>query len=219
LGVIVFLPLGASSLRWVNHTETFLLFPYTAFGVAVILWIKQQFFGLGAQILRSLCVVLLFVWFWLPAIGVTLTDNVNGKPRKTECPVGLLTAILTDPTGLGAESKRILAFVDFGPELLYRTPHAVFSIPTGRKQPGFVMSYKVMTATDFEIAEKLLRENGVDLIITCPGSVEESMYSQLETGPTLYKALAKGEIPHFLKPVPLSRETATIFKMFEVRAW
>jgi hypothetical protein len=108
----------------------------------------------------------------------------------------------------------VLAFIDFGPEILYRTGHSVYSIPTGRFQPGFTAGYGIMTATDPEEARLLIEKAGVDLIVVCPGSPAGTMYSIESEAPTFYELLAEGEAPSFVRPLPLPDAAAAHFKVF-----
>lgn len=118
---------------------------------------------------------------------------------------------------LGSEPKRLLAFVDFGPELLYRTAHSVFSIPNHRYQPGFTASYRIMAAEDFAVAAALAAESRVEMIAICPTSAENKFYKPETGGRTLYRALAEGDVPDFLTPRPVPRDLAGGFRLFEVR--
>ncbi len=120
--------------------------------------------------------------------------------------------------GLGASPKRILAFPDYGPELLYRTPHSVFSIPNHRNQPGFRRGYRILSTNDFTESEALLRESETDLIVICPGRSRERYYSQDTDGRSLFQALSAGEYPDFLEPLVLPEALSRNFKVYAVKS-
>lgn len=215
LGVLVFLPAAILQVRWAIHEETFLLIPYTAFALQVMKWLSTRYRSFGLRIIRPLAVMGLCVWFLLPTVLAKSIGGGASSATTVSCPLQPLAAALKDSRLVGSGAKKLLAFIDFGPELLYRTPHAVLSIPTARRQSGFTSSYRIMTAPEPETALKRIVDNRIDLIVVCPGSAERIMY---ETGgETFYKALVRGEIPDFLAPVPLPAPLGRSFKVFAVR--
>jgi hypothetical protein len=128
-----------------------------------------------------------------------------------------LAPLLNDPAGLGAAPKTILALIDFGPELLYRTQHSVLSIPNHRYQPGFAAGYRIMTASDFAAAERGLRAAGVDLVLVCPNSVEAWFYNTETEATTLSEALQAGDPPGYLNQVVLPEPLNGQFKLYTLR--
>ena len=58
--------------------------------------------------------------------------------------------------------RRTMAHVNFGPEILYRTGHQVFSIPNHRLQTGYTDTYRAMSATTDEAARVILQRCIVD---------------------------------------------------------
>ena len=111
----------------------------------------------------------------------------------------------------------MVAFTDFGPELLYRTKHAVYAIPNHRHQQGFTDTYQMLTALDDGVARDIAKRRRVDLILICPGGVERTYYKNETEGQTLHYRLSEGETPPWLKEILLPDELATDFKLFEVQ--
>jgi hypothetical protein len=111
----------------------------------------------------------------------------------------------------------VLALIDFGPELLYRTPHSVLAIPNHRLQRGFATGYRVMSASNFAEAERGLRAAGVDLVLICPDSAESWFYETDESAQTLNEALRDDDPPAFLRPLALPAPLSEQFKLFAVR--
>ncbi|MFQ6018438.1 MAG: hypothetical protein ACE5KF_09595 [Kiloniellaceae bacterium] len=225
LGIAVFVPLTIAQLRWVPYAEIFLLVPYAWLAGAVLDRVVVRLDGRFVGLARPLLVAAFCLWFYLPKLvsNISIASGPGGSEavvKETEllCPIKPLAEYLSDPTGLGAAPKRLLAFVDFGPELLYRTPHSVLSIPNHRFQPGFTASYRIMTATDFSRSQALLRAFKVDLVVICPGSVEASLYDTGSGELTLYQALSTGGHPGFLEPVALPEALSPSFKMFAFRS-
>ncbi|MFQ6017018.1 MAG: hypothetical protein ACE5KF_02385 [Kiloniellaceae bacterium] len=215
---LVFVPLTVAQVRWTPYPEIVLLFCYAALGVAILERLAKRLPGRLIGLARPLLVTVLCLWVYLPTVipksAGTVENATNSGPQ---CPLQPLAAVLSDPAGLGAAPKRMLAFIDFGPELLYRTPHAVLSIPHHRFQPGFSASHRIMTARDFSEAENLLLDHAIDLIVICPGSFEAKVYETPDGGRTFYQALSAGETPASLEPVDLPAGLASTFRVFAVR--
>ncbi|MFQ6017097.1 MAG: hypothetical protein ACE5KF_02785 [Kiloniellaceae bacterium] len=218
LGAGVFLPLAAAQLRWASYPEILLLLAYAGLGGAVLdrlaMRLPEKWLGLA----RPLLVAALCVWVFLPAAMSKAAGVAESSMATTaQCPIKPLAGFLSDPAGLGAAPKRVLALVEFGPELLYRTPHAVLAIPNHRFQPGYAASYRIMTAQDYALSAALLREFAVDLIVVCPGAVEDRFYESEAGGRSFHQALSRGAQPAFLEPVPLPGGLSGSFKVFALR--
>jgi hypothetical protein len=115
------------------------------------------------------------------------------------------------------EPETILAYADYGSELLYRTPHRVLSIPNHRPQPGFAATWRILTATEEQAARAELARFGVDLILLCPSATERALFAVPELRqPTFYQRLVDGEAPPWLRPLPLAPDLAADARLFEV---
>jgi hypothetical protein len=221
LGILalVFVALAIAQLRWTAYPEIVLLVPYAALAGTLLDWLVIRLPERPVTILRPLLVMTLAVWIYAPT-ALSGSDGGGAPIAKSSgaaCPLRPLSAFLSDPAGQGAAPKRLLAFVDFGPELLYRTPHSVLAIPHHRFQPGFTVSHQIMTADDFSVSRRLLRDYAIDLIVICPGSNESLVYQADTGGLTFYQALSAGEVPDFLFPVELPPSLSQSFKAFVPR--
>lgn len=218
LGAGLFMPLAARQLRWAFYPEIFLLFPYAALAGAAVDRIAKRAPEQVIGVLRPVIVAALCVWFYVPS---AVSDS--GPPRSeairsaSACPLRSLAHVLNDPAGLGASPKTVLALIDFGPELLYRTPHSVLAIPNHRYQRGFAAGYRVMTAIDFVEAERGLRAAAIGLVLICPDSAERWFYDTEGSARTLYEALRDDDPPAYLRPLPLPAPLDEQFKLFAVR--
>jgi len=219
IGSVVFLPAGLIEARWAPYPEALLLIPYADCAAAALARVAARLPSIGLALVRPLLVVVFCVWFYLPLALVGTGDEAGASVATARaCPLQDLAPVLDDPAGLGASPKRILALIDFGPELLYRTPHSVFAIPNHRPQPKYAEGYRIMSARDPEVARRGLAAIGADLILICPGSAEDWFYGQESgDGPTLYQRLRDGPVPAFLVPYGLPDPLAGHFKLFQVR--
>ncbi len=215
LGALTFVALAIWQVRWSINAEIFLLVPYAGLAAAALTTIGTRLRRPALTIVRPLAIIGLTVWFLLPTVATRMGGESAPQPVSLGCPLKELSKVLAAPDGWGATPKRVMALIDFGPELLYRTPHAVFSIPNHRRQPGIAATHQIMTAEAPQAAEALLRQNRVDLIVLCPGPAETFLFGG--GGETFYKALARGEAPGFLAPVPLPEPLGRSFKVYSVR--
>ena len=219
LGAALFLPLAARQVRWAFYPEVFLLIPYAALAGAFLDRVAARTSEQLIGVLRPLLVVALCAWFYVPAGMSDSPPQSSAAIRSAvSCPIRELAPLLDDPAGLGAAPRTILALIDFGPELLYRTRHSVLAIPNHRRQPGFTAGYRIMTASDFAAAERGLRAAGVDLVLVCPNSAESWFYNTESDAQTLSQALQAGDPPGYLRRVALPEPLDGQFKLYALRA-
>ncbi len=233
LMALVFIPLSFAQVRWVAYAEAMLVLPYAAVVGACLAWINRLPWAEPLLALpRAFVVAFACTWTFLPAVIVGA--SADGEPAEAAvpageatqqaaaesdelCPLNALSQVLADPDGLGDRSRRVMAFVDFGPELLYRTPHAVYSIPNHRYQSGFTATYRAMTARSAESAETILRQSGVELLLVCPEwPLEGQFYGSDGASGLFYDDLAAGNPPSFLAPLPLPEALDGRFSLYAV---
>ncbi|MHA1151456.1 MAG: hypothetical protein ACTSQ7_02110 [Alphaproteobacteria bacterium] len=218
LGAALFLPLAARQLRWAFYPEVLLLIPYAALAGAFLDRVAARTSDQVIGVLRPLVVVALCAWFYVPAGMSASPPQTSAAIRNAaSCPIRELAPLLDDPAGLGAVPKTILALIDFGPELLYRTRHSVLAIPNHRRQPGFTAGYRIMTSSDFAAAERGLRAAGVDLVLVCPSSAESWFYNTESSAETLSQALQADNPPDYLSRVALPEPLNGQFKLYALR--
>jgi hypothetical protein len=215
---VAYVPLTLYQVRWASYAETVLVLPYADLAAAIAGRLSVRFSEKSLSVIRPFLIAAMCIWVFVPNATIPAQGNDESfvAEREKECPIKELSAVLNDPAGLGNRSKRLLAMIDFGPEFLYRTRHSVLSIPNHRPQPGFTASYRIMTAVDFQEANRLLVERQVDLVAICVGSNESWFYKIEGAGRTLYQALSDGAPPDFLVPVSLPDDVGG-FRLFEVR--
>jgi len=218
IAVVAYVPLTLYQMRWASYAETVLVLPYADLAAAICARLATRFSEPILSVIRPLLVVAMCTWVFVPSVvaGAPQYHREQAVKLRKSCPVKDISAVLDNPSGLGHDPKVVLALIDFGPELLYRTRHSVLSIPNHRPQSGFAASYRIMTATDFAVSRRLLAENQVDLVAICSGSAESWFYDDGQSGDTLYQALSEGEPPAFLTPVPLPDDVGG-FRLFAVR--
>jgi len=123
----------------------------------------------------------------LMALGGEAGDRVQeaGAAQVDACPAAALLSELNDPVGLGDRPRILLAQVDLGPLLLYRTSHSVVATPYHRNADGILDSQRIMTISDTAEARRLIAERGIDVVVPCGFGApadEESLVALLRRG-------------------------------------
>ncbi len=220
LGLIIFLPLALFYMvRWTPYAIILLLFPYADLLARVSDWLGRNLAPLTRSLVRPFVIVGLALGFSGLGLALEAVEPADGlfdiADDGTDCPLKPVARFLDDPDGLGARQRTILAFLDFGPEILYRTRHKVVGSPNLRNVDGILDSYAIFSATEDETARAGIAARRIDLILLCPGSGEGDMYRANRDDPDLYQRLATGDVPAWLRVLPLPEDLAAAFKLFE----
>ena len=207
LPLALFLPLAAYQIRWSSYAQILLIIPYSALIGLAIAWIaKMDLADSWRPVLRTLLVTVALLW---PFVAAAELPKKQIETAHQVCPLTELGGVLA-VLGDGAPGT-VLALADYGPALLYRTPHNVLSIPNHRPQPGFTTTYRTLSATDERIARAHLVESSVDWILLCPSAAERRFFG---TEASLYRRLVNGAPPSWLQPIDLPehiREQALLY--------
>lgn len=211
LGLLAYLPLSLEMRR-------FTVFPVMLLAVVIADLLAALLARMrGAALARRLLVLAVAVpaiFFGPVAVGGALWSTHHGTGAGS-CNVAPLIRELNRPDGLGATPLTVLAMVNFGPRLMYDTPHRVITTPYPRNAPGQLDAYHIYAATDLEAARRLVEARGIDVIVAC---VQRPMYGGLSKPPdTLDSRLRRGEPPAWLQPVPVGEETGREFAIFRVQ--
>jgi len=132
-------------------------------------WLKRR----GEALSLFFGLVLLF---WPVTVGTVLALEEPQREISTmggKCPLLPLTEYLNVAVVNERPSKTILAFKDFGPELLYRTSYQVIGTPMHRNREGFGDSLAIMKAQNPLNAKAIIQRRHVDLIVICLNSIGE----------------------------------------------
>jgi hypothetical protein len=216
IGLLVFVPLGLREVRWLPYVQVLMVVPY-AFAVdGLARCLTRRFAGrFPAAWTRPLPLVALAIGVgWTTLAAAPLAPAAPRQLAFSACPMRALAPLLA-PEG-DDRSRVIMTLTDYGPELLYRTPHAVLSIPNHRPQPGFAATLGALTATDDGVARSLIEDYRVDWILLCPNPVERRFFAGTGDAQTLYRRLAEGTPPPWLTSMPLPPDLAETVRWFEV---
>jgi hypothetical protein len=147
-------------------------------------------------------------------IGLTLlgslarSDELDDTISSNECHVETLSHHLN---AAFAPGSTILGFLDFGPEVLYRTSHQVVAAPYGNEH-GFLDSIAILAGPDAARSRRLLQERSIDAILLCPPA-DRSLFAN--GGATLYRSLVAGDTPAGISRVELPTSVGA-FQLYSV---
>jgi hypothetical protein len=211
LGLLAYLPLSLEMQRFTGFPAMLLAIVIADLLAALLARLRE------VDLARRLLVLALAV----PAIlfGPVAAGGALLSAGPTEsgvsCRMAPLVRELNRPDGLGAAPLTVLAMVNFGPRLMYDTPHRVVTTPYPRNAAGQLDAFRIYSATDLEAARRLVEARHIDLIVTC---VKRPMYGGLSAPPdTLDSRLRRGEPPDWLRPVAIGEEAGREIGIFRVQ--
>ncbi len=158
-------------------------------------------------------------------VGTTLMakpieDKDAAGQSLAACSVREVAAFLeTDPRWTGSP-QTILTFLDIGPELLYRTRHAVIGTPYHRNGDGIYDSHRMLATNDLAEARRMMTQRDIDLVLLCQSSAERVFFTAQNTGTGaeagLYQRLSEGHSPAWLTEIELPGPLARQARLFSV---
>ncbi len=181
LALAIYLPLAVFQVRFATYPEILMGLMIVTLVVRARRRLDRD--TLAGALARALVTVGLLVGF--SAAGLVLYQGipaVAGVPAAAKgtggviCRLKDMAAYLDRPGGFGRRRHTILATVDYGPELLYRTRHAVIATPYHRN-PGIFDAHRILTAGAESESRRLIEARGVDLILLCPSAPERTYFS------------------------------------------
>jgi len=189
-------------VRWSSYAQIALLLPYSAALAWLLHRLARRLPGRLMVLCRPLVIVIALFW---PLLLAQAFPQQRIETADAACPIdGLVQALKAAADGARGT---VLGMADYGPELLYRTPQGVLSIPNHRPQPGFAATWRVLTATDEAAARAALERHGVDWILLCPSAVERAAFAPAPgTADNLYGRLVERQPPAWLRRLPLPQE-------------
>ena len=218
LGAVIFIPLTLYEARWAPYASIVLLIPYVVYVRRVLERVEARWPSKRGEIVSLVCG--LFMVFWPLTVGTVMARE--DVPREIStlgggCALLPLTEYLNGQKSHSPIIKTILAFKDFGPELLYRTPHNVIATPMHRNREGLKDMLAIMRATDPGTAASIMRRRSIDLVLICINSKEEETFYQGSLGEvTFFESLLNRNQPEWVNEVELPDDLNKSFKLFEV---
>jgi len=201
---LIYIPNTFIHLRWIHYAIICLILPYAYLISAVLSRIDTITSGLLASVSRILIILLSAGMFILPGYilpEVSIASEGQQNENQKRCQVNSIAPLLNETPGPGDSQKKILAFVDYGPEILFRTAHSVYSIPSHRYQPGYSISYRMMNSNTDDEALGVIESNIPDYILICPNDMKANFYGRKDHEDTFYQRLANKSYPSWINEV------------------
>lgn len=218
-GVGIFIPLALYESRWTPYASILLIISYAEFSRHALSRVEMKWPTWRGETAALFFGFLLL--FWPATVGkVMAIEEFQQKSSDIEgnCRLMPLTRYLKQ-IGDPESPKTILAFKDYGPELLYRTSLQVISTPMHRNAEGVKDMLDIMKAMDSKSAASVIQRRRIDLILICMKSKAESeVYENSVGGENFYEALMQQHPPDWLKEVKLPDDSRQTFRLFEVKS-
>lgn len=222
IAIVVFALAAFAHLRFAAFAEVLILF-------AVALFIDNAFAAAGAirsDVRRGLArggiMALLLVGPLLVGKTVTKSGLENFAERDAPqtanslCDVRGATAFIESAQPDPAEPATVLAFMDLGPQILYRSRLQVIGTPYHRNGAGIIDGHAMLAGENDRAAHELMRMRDVDFVLLCPGPAERAFYTERNSTDRLYDRLIEGEPPAWLKAVDLPPILSDTFVLYSV---
>jgi len=218
-GILLFSLAGILSRRLLLYGNIVTVIPLAALLGKAVGWEQNRFKSLFKIFILPFTIACFCFVFLL--LGYTC-DKIIAKDRKQEqkkivIPLSELCDELHFALDEGnARKPRILAFVFYGPEILYRTGYEVVATPYHRNTQGILDAYWIMTATSDEKAHALIRRRGINMILVINDQGERNYYTSSPQGSIFYDHLKADNHPDWIKAVELPPILSTYYRLFRV---
>jgi hypothetical protein len=143
---------------------------------------------------------------FIPEAPSTSRDLAIGKANRLCASMWGLRPIALQPKGV------VMTFVDLGPRLITVTHHDAIAGPYHRngEQIADVMNFWRGNADQ---AHRLAEKYHANYVLSCPDSSTTTIFMS-ETPRGFYAQLQRGQVPNWLKPVQLPKDSP--FRMWRV---
>jgi hypothetical protein len=186
-------------------------------GGAALVWILMPLAWHSASaVVRVLGAVLVFIVSAGAAVPFVLDFVPEDKPSARDVEIGRANRLCGSLWGLRPVALqprgRVMTFVDLGPRLIAVTHHDSVTGPYHRngQQIADVMNFWRGSADQ---AHRIAHKYRSDYVLSCPKSSTTTIFVA-ETPKGFYAQLRRGEVPKWLTPVPLPKDSP--YRMWKV---
>ncbi|MDH5750766.1 MAG: hypothetical protein OEY85_15760, partial [Rhodospirillales bacterium] len=220
VAISIYIPLTLHQTRWGTYVAFLMLIPWALLITQVWRWSGGVNLA-GREIPLRVPLILALLSGHVIIGGGLMTATVSAKaPGKTPTTIEACRwPLMVEPLRERAEAKPggekliVLSFIHQGGEIVYRTGQRAVGAPYHRNVAGILDTVNFMSDEGDEAARRILARRGVDYVVICRNSHDALRY--LHDGRnTLYRKLASGMAPAWLREEPLPAEAARYFKMY-----
>jgi hypothetical protein len=162
--------------------------------------------GAASVVLLGAGAVVPLVLRFIPEPPASARDNAIGKANRLCSSLWGLRPIALQPKGV------VMTYVDLGPRLITLTHHDAIAGPYHRngQQIADVMNFWRGSADQ---AHRIAEKYHANYVLSCPDSSTTTIFTS-ETPNGFYVQLQRGQVPNWLTPVPLPKDSP--FEMWRV---
>jgi len=205
-----FSALAFLQMRWSPYAEILGLFfiaPFLGRCLQKGMTLHSKFCAAISQVL-----ILLTIAFWHVLLAMFLLQMSPEKTLGDSFTVPLHE--VNERLSQFDQPLTILTDINFGPQILYETPHSVIATPYHRNAGGILFLNDVMSCEDFDKVKNKLYSRQVAYILIAPESSEGKAFSA--NPQSFYHTLISGPIPPWLVPVSLDLPEDSPFRLYKV---
>ncbi len=205
---VVFTGLSFYQVRWAMYGQVLLLLPT----VTLIMNLRTRLSSLqhGLRLFANVGITAVFLLLATSgALMAHLTEKAKLSATHPQSSVKAMCDYLTTDTQWQGRKLRILAEINYGGEILYRTPHEVIATIYHRNRQAVTDACAIMAARTDEEAQSRIRSRGIDLILVSPGARDSSLFAEPGQTATFYNRLCDGQFPPWCRPVQLPDELSS----------
>lgn len=188
--------------RWVAYADLIWMGPAVAGIWQLLSYLENKpFFRLQrAIILITLCAgpALLSAALSIPSDNSVEPSSSSQKKHSTlewQISEYSMPLFLSQQSEINHPKSTILAFIDLGPEILYRTEASIIASPYHRNHDGILDAHTVLNCEDESIAQTILEQRNVSWIVVGITETEASYYDGENS---LYSRILAETLPPWL---------------------
>jgi hypothetical protein len=180
-------------------------------GAAALAWVLASWTRASrafvVRIAGGVAVFLIASGLIVPLVVGAIPKPPPSKARKAVSAANRRCPTLPALRPIGAlPAATILTMVDLGPRLIATTHHRAIAGPYHRNQAAILDIHHAFRDADPAVAQDVMRRHGATLLLICPGMSETTLYA-VENPKGFYVQLRDGNVPAWLAPVPLPKES------------
>lgn len=201
-GLAIYIPLGCWQVRWLAYAQVLAVLPVVLLLNLLFKRIERIVSVPFRTALRMGTVLVLCLGFFFIAVFYPVEEGKSAIEKEDDA--GIWTLCRWMDTQDFGEEPIILAHIDLGPQILYRTDMRVIATPYHRNDSGILFYFDAMAEEDMETVKAMLRDRSVDLIlqkVPLAGAGEPPMGN-----PNFKDRLISGSVPSWLVEVDLPEE-------------
>jgi len=215
--LLIFILPSIYQIRWMSYSQFLVMLPVAELMNRVLKMLEGHRPGI-VRVLKNVSVILVFsATFFVAGLAAEWAagnKEIRGQDKKVS--LVKICRYLNEDEKWRGRNMRILADIDSGPEILYRTGCEVIGTPYHRNWRGILDTYDIMTAGTDETAQKLIEQRKIELVLLCLNSPKFGSCSKPAGESTFYQRLWQNECPSWIRAVELPDKLSASFKLFEV---